>query len=85
MAKKKKVEKTEKQTDEVKVITVRNVMRKRNHYVNPAYRLERDEAETAKITSQRQYKGKIEKVVTTKYMEVNADGDLVTEIAVHLK
>ena len=81
--------KSEKETsdksDEVKVIKVKNVMRKRNSYVNPSYRLERDEAELAKITSRRDLKGKIEKVVVVRHMEANKDGDLVTEMEVHLK
>ena len=88
-AAKKKVEKkkaeVEKTEEAVSVIKVKNVMRKRNAYVSPTYRLERDEAELAKITSRRDLKGNIDKVVITRHMEANKDGDLVTEMAVHLK
>ena len=80
-----KKETPEKTEEAVTVIKVKNVMRKRNAYVSPTYRLERDEYELAKITSRRDLKGKIEKVVITRHMESNKDGDLATEMEVHIK
>lgn len=68
-----------------KVIKLQSVIRRRNSYVNPVFRREKADAVLNKVIGARQYKGKIEKVVTTVYMEVNDNDELVTEMTVHLK
>lgn len=66
-------------------IRIVSKMKKGNNYVNDAYRNERDQDALRAQIGRREYRGRIVMIVTTKYMEVDEDRNLVTIMVVHLK